>query len=40
MRWNPAGDVLASASFDSSVKLIDFKTGKVIHTETHPDNGK
>lgn len=30
VRWNPSGDLLASTSWDGSVKAIDFKTGKII----------
>ncbi len=37
VRWNPSGDVLASASVDKTAKLLDFKTGKVLHTGTSPD---
>ena len=32
MRWSPSGDKLASASNDKTVKLLDFKTGKVLYT--------
>lgn len=32
MRWNPSGDLLASASDDSSVSLLDFKTGKAAYS--------
>ena len=40
MRWNPAGDMLASASDDEIVKLLDFKTGKTIHTGNTSDGCK
>lgn len=40
MRWNNNGDMLASSSFDNSVKLIDLKAGKVIYKGTTPDSGK
>ena len=32
MRWRPSGDKLASASWDNTAKLLDFKTGKVLYT--------
>ncbi len=32
MRWSPNGDMIASASEDKTVQVLDFKTGKVIHT--------
>ena len=32
VRWSPSGDKLASASDDKTVKLFDFKTGKVLYT--------
>ena len=32
MRWSPSGDKLASASYDTTVSLLDFKTGKVFYT--------
>lgn len=37
MRWDPSGNVIASASSDRTVKLLDFKTGKVIYTDTTSD---
>ncbi len=37
VRWNPSGDMIASASHDQTAKLLDFKTGKVLHTGTTPD---
>ena len=39
VRWNINGDQLASSSVDSSVNVIDFKTGKVIYTDTTHDKG-
>jgi len=38
VRWNSCGDMLASASSDRTVKLLDFKTEKVIHTEENPES--
>lgn len=32
MRWNPSGRLIASASEDGSVKVIDFVAGKVVET--------
>lgn len=32
VRWSPNGDMLASASHDTKVKLLDVKTGKVLYT--------
>ena len=40
MRWSPSGDKLASASWDKAVKLLDFKTGKVLYTGNTSDSGK
>ncbi len=40
VRWNPSGDMIASASADQTAKLLDFKTGKVLHTGTTSDGGK
>ncbi len=40
VRWNPNGDMLASASDDGTAKLIDFNTGKVIHTGNTVDGSK
>jgi len=34
VRWNPSGDMIASASDDFTAKLLDFKTGKILHTDT------
>ena len=39
MRWSPSGDMLASASDDKTVKLLDFKTGKVLYTGNTSDGG-
>ncbi len=40
MRWNPSGDMIASASDDKTAKLLDFKTGKVLHTGNTSDGSK
>ena len=32
VRWNPSGDMLASASCDTTIALLDFKTGKTLYT--------
>jgi len=40
VRWNPSGDMIASASDDKTAKLLDFKTGKVLHTGTTSDGSK
>ena len=34
VRWNPSGDMLASASCDTTIALLDFKTGKALYTES------
>lgn len=40
VRWNPSGDMLASASSDKTAKVLDFKTGKVLYTGTTSDGSK
>ena len=40
MRWSPRGDKLASTSYDKTVKLLDFKTGKVLYTGNTSDESK
>lgn len=40
MRWDPSGTLLASAGIDKRVKLVDFKAGKVIHTDSSTDESK
>lgn len=32
VRWSPDGGMLASASVDKTVKMLDFKTGKTLYT--------
>ena len=32
VRWNPSGDMLASASDDQTVAVMDVKTGKKLFT--------
>ena len=40
VRWSPSGDKVASASEDKTIKLLDFKTGKVLYTGNTSDNSK
>lgn len=40
VRWNPTGDTLVSASLDKKIKLIDFKAGKVLHTEVTKNSNR
>ena len=40
VRWSPSGDMLASASSDPAVKLLDFKTGKALYTDNTSDGSK
>ena len=40
VRWNPSGDMLATASSDKTAKLLDFKTGKLLYTGTTSDGSK
>ena len=40
VRWSPSGDMLATASCDKSAKVIEFKTGKVLHSGTTSDESK
>ena len=40
VRWSPSGDMLASSSYDATVALLDFKTGKKLYTGKTPDNSK
>lgn len=40
VRWNPTGEALASACYDTTSKLLDFKTGKVLYTGTTSDGSK
>ena len=40
VRWSPSGDKLTSASRDKTVKLLDFKTGKVLYTGKTSDGSK
>ena len=38
MRWSPSGDMIASASDDKTVAVLDFKAGKKLYTgETSKD---
>ena len=40
MRWSPSGDMLASASDDKTVALLDFRTGKKLYTGETSDDGR
>ena len=40
MRWNPSGDMIASASGDKTVTVLDFKTGKKLYTGNTLDGSK
>ena len=40
VRWSPSGDMFASSSMDSTVALLDFKTGKKLYTGKTPDGSK
>ena len=40
VRWSPSRDMLATASNDRKVSLLDFKTGKVLYTEKTSDDSK
>ena len=40
VRWSPSGDMLASASADKTVALMDFKTGKKLYTGNTSDECK
>lgn len=40
VRWGPNGNMLASASDDKTMKLLDFKTEKVLYTGTTSDGSK
>ena len=40
VRWSPSGDMLASASRDTSVALLDFKAGKKLWTGITEDGCK
>ena len=39
VRWNPSGDMIASASDDKTVVLLDFKAGKKLYTGQTSDHG-
>ena len=40
VRWSPSGDMIASASSDKTVALLDFKTGKQLYTGNASDGSK
>ena len=37
VRWSPSGEMLATTSDDTAVKLLDFKTGKMLYTGNTTD---
>lgn len=37
VRWNSSGTTLVSGSTDSTVKVVDFNTGKILHSEKNSD---
>ena len=40
MRWSPNGDMIASASDNATVALLDFKAGKKLYTGKTSDGCK
>lgn len=40
VRWSPSGDLLAAAAADSTVGVLDFKTGKTLYTGLTSDGRK
>ena len=40
MRWSPNGELLASASMDGTLNLLDFKSGKSIQIGKAVDGSK
>ena len=40
VRWNPSGDLLATASNDRTAQVLDFGTEKVLCTETTLDGSQ
>ena len=40
VRWSPSGDMIASASADTAVTLLDVKTGKKLYTGNTSDESK
>ena len=40
VRWSPSGDMIASASADTTVALLDLKTGKKLYTGKTSDESK
>ena len=40
VRWNPTGDRLATASLDSTAKILDFASGKVYYKGFTSDESK
>ena len=40
VRWSPSGELLASASEDKTVALLDFKAGKKLYSGKTSDGSK
>ena len=40
VRWSPSGDMFATASFDGTIALVDFKTGKKLYTGYNSDSDR
>ena len=40
VRWSPSGDMIATASDDTTAALLDFKTGKNLYTGNTSDRRK
>ena len=36
VRWSPKGDIIFSASYDVTVALLDYKSGKKLYTGRTP----
>lgn len=40
MRWNQEGTHLASVAGDSTAKVVDFSTGKIVYANEFPSGSK